>query len=90
MNASQVGNILGIFVASIILPIIVLIVCNFIPTAKRNPKVVYSICGVLAVAVAFISVAGGGEALSSAIAAIFAALFFFWGYKRAAKKIAAT
>jgi len=88
MSAGQVGYIIGAFLVSIVLPMGVVIVCNFIPAAKRNPKIVYSVCGVLAVAIAFISVAGGGDVLSSAIAAILAALFFFWGYKRAAKKIA--
>jgi hypothetical protein len=86
MGAGQIGNIIGVFLFSILLPVIILIVCNFIPAAKRKPQIVYGICAVLAVAVCFLSVAGGGEALNSIIAAILAGLFFFWGYRRAAKK----
>ncbi len=88
MSAGQIGNIIGIFVASIVVPVIVLIVSNFIPAAKRNPKVVYGVCGVLAVAVAFVSAAGSGDIASSAIAAVLAGLLIYWGYTRAAKKIA--
>jgi hypothetical protein len=88
MGAGQFGFIVGGFFASILLPVIILIVCNFIPAAKRNPKVVYSICGVLAVGVAFLSTSGGGDVFSSIIVAVLAVAFFFWGYTRAAKKVA--
>jgi hypothetical protein len=89
MGAAQVGYIVGGFFASILVPVIILIICNFIPAAKRNPKVVYGICGILAVAVAFVSATGGGDIVSAGIVAVLAALFFFWGYTRAAKKVAA-
>jgi galactitol-specific phosphotransferase system IIC component len=88
MGAGQFGYIVGGFFASILLPVIILIVCNFIPAAKRNPKVVYGICAVLAVAVAFVSASGGGDVFSSIIVAVLAVAFFFWGYTRAAKKVA--
>jgi hypothetical protein len=90
MGIGQLRNVLGIFVVCNILPVILLIACNFIPAAKRNPKVVYGICAVLAPAVACIMVARGGDGLSSAVAVILAELFFFWEYRRAARKNAAS
>jgi hypothetical protein len=86
MGIGQLRSFLGVFVVCNILPVILLIACNFIPAAKRNPKVVYGICGVLALAVACITVARGGDALSSAFAVILAELLFFWEYRRAARK----
>jgi hypothetical protein len=87
MGAGEIGSIIGVFVASILLPVIILIVCNFIPAPKRNPKVVYSICAVLAVAVCFLGASGGGSYIDAVISAGLVVAFFYWGYRRATKKI---
>ena len=86
MGAGEIGSILGGFVASIILPVVIRIICNFIAAAKRNPKIVYSICAVLAVAVCFVSVNGGRSVLDALLSAVLAAVFLGWGYIRTAKK----
>jgi hypothetical protein len=94
LNA-QLGYLFADSIVSIVLPMGVVVVCNYIPAAKGNPKIVYSICGAIAVAMAFTGGLGGNSiglggyrVLTAAIAAILAALFFFWGYKQAARKIA--
>jgi hypothetical protein len=84
MEPAQVGYLIGVFIGIIFIPVLILIVCNFIPAAKRNPKIVYSICGVLTVLLALVASPNGGIAF---IMAVLGALFFFWGYKRAARKI---
>jgi hypothetical protein len=71
-----------------LLPVIILIVCNFIPAAKRKPEIVYSICAALAIAVCFLGASGGGSYLDATIPAALAVAFLYWGYTRAAKKIA--
>jgi len=86
MEPAQVGNIIGYFFGIILLPVIILIVCNFIPAAKRNPEIVYGVCGTLAVFLALLSAAGGANILNSTISAVLGALFFFFGYRRASKK----
>jgi hypothetical protein len=88
MAAGEIGSIIGAFMMSILLPIIILIVCNFIPAAKRNPKMVYSICTVLAVAICFLGATAGGSYIDALISAGLAVAFFYWGYTRAAKKVA--
>jgi len=88
MGAGQIGNIMGTFLASIILPVIILIICNFIPAAKRNPKIVYGICVVLAVAACAITLnGGGGNVLDASLAAVLAIAFLYWGYVRAEKRV---
>jgi hypothetical protein len=83
MEPAQAGYFLGMFLGTILFPVIILIVCNFFPAGKRNPKVVYSSCGVLAVLIAFLV---GGNWLRENLLAVLGALFFFWGYRRATKK----
>ena len=89
MGAAQLGYVIGESLFSLVLPITILIVCNFIPAAKRKPKIVYGICAALGVAVCFIGVAGGGDVVLSSIAAALSVEFFYRGYARAAKKAAA-
>src|ERR1039458_8230905 len=88
-GAGEIGSILGGFVASIILPVVILIICNFIAAAKSNPKIVYGICVVLAVAICFVSVNGGGSVLDASLSAVLAIAFLGWGYIRAARKLTA-
>jgi hypothetical protein len=84
MTPERLGYLTGMFLAIIFIPVVILIVCNFIPAAKRNPKIVYSVCGVLTVLLAFVASPNGVIAF---IMAALGALFFFWGYTRAAKKL---
>jgi hypothetical protein len=86
MGAGEIGNITGTFLMAILLPVLILIVCNFISAPKRNPAVVYGICGVLAVAVPFLALNAGGSVVDTVIAAALAGAFMLWGYTRAAKK----
>lgn len=87
MGAGEIGSILGGFMVSIILPVVILIICNFIAAAKRNPKIVYGICVVLAGAVCFVSVNGGGSVLDAFLSAVLAVVFLGWGYMRAARQL---
>jgi len=86
MGAGEIGSIIGGFLTSIVLPVIILIVCNFIAAAKRNTKSVYGICAVLAVAICFVAVNGGGSVLDASLSAVLAVAFLGWGYARASSK----
>jgi hypothetical protein len=84
VEPAVVGYLVGIFIGIILIPVLILIVCNFIPAAKRKPRAVYGGCGVLTVLLSVAVIKNSGVAL---VMSILGALFFFWGYKRAAKKI---
>jgi hypothetical protein len=44
MGAGEIGYIVGGFFTAILVPVLILIVCNFVLAARRNPKIVYGIC----------------------------------------------
>ena len=87
MGAGEIGYVVGVFLASLVLPVIVLVVCNFIAGAKRNPKIVYGVCVVLAVATCLVSAGGGNGVLDALLAATLSVAFLGWGYVRAARAI---
>lgn len=89
MGAGEIGYILGAFATAILLPALVLIVCNFIPAAKRHPKVIYGICAVLAVIPPTLAMRVSGTYGDSAIGIVLALGVLYWGYSRDAKKAAA-
>ena len=84
MTPEQMGYLIGLFLGIIFIPVAIVIVCHFIPAAKRNPRIVYSICAVLTV---LLALAASPNGVIASIMAVLGALFFFWGYKRAAKKV---
>jgi hypothetical protein len=86
MRAGEIGYVIGGFVTAMLLPVLILIVSNFIPPTKRNPSILYGICGILAIGVPFLALNGGASALDSVIAAALAGALTWWGYTRAAKK----
>jgi hypothetical protein len=85
MGVGEIRSILDGFVASIIFPVIILILCHFIPAAKRNPKIVYGICIVLAAVTCFVAVYGGGSIRDAALETLLAAGVLSLGYVRASK-----
>jgi hypothetical protein len=88
MSAAWLGYIAGVFTASILLPVLLLIVFRLTPL-KRRPRIAYGIAGALAALMPFGSVRAGGDRPAAAIAAVLAAGFFWLAYRRAAKKLAA-
>jgi hypothetical protein len=86
MTATAVGYVIGGFFFSLLVPVLILIVCHFIPAANRNPKVVYGICGLVAIVPALLIVGVDHSAWLSVVSAMLALAFIFWGYTRAAKK----
>jgi hypothetical protein len=81
-----VGFVLGVFLASMFIPVILLIVFGLTPL-KRKPKISHGVAGVLAIATAFAAAGGGGDPLASVLAAILAAAVFWWGYARAKRRL---
>jgi hypothetical protein len=87
MGAGEFGEVLGGFMADILVPVVVLIICSFIPAAKRNPKIVYGICGLLVLVTAGLAARVAGEAIYPMASGVLAEGFLCWGYSRAAKKL---
>jgi hypothetical protein len=88
MSAGMVGYIIGGFFASILLPVLILVVARFVGPMRRNPKVVYSVCAVLALLVCAGGANGADNWWPPAIAAVLALLFLLVGYVRETKKSA--
>ena len=86
MGAGDIGYITGAFVTALLLPVLIFVASNFIPAAKRNRRVLYGICGLLAIATPFLAVTGGGSIIDAAVAAALAGALIWWGYTRAVKK----
>jgi hypothetical protein len=51
---AHTGSVLGYFPFIVALPAGVAVICHYIDTAKRHPKIVYTLCGLLALCVAFL------------------------------------
>src|ERR1035441_10561913 len=88
MGAAEIGYIIGGFITALLVPVLILIVSNFIPAAKRNPHLLYGICAVTATLAAFIGASVGGNYADSTISWLVAEAFLYWGYRGAAKKLA--
>jgi|ERR1019366_1121726 hypothetical protein len=86
MGAAEIGYIIGGFITALLVPVLILIVSNFIPAAKRNPHLLYGICAVTATLAAFIGASVGGNYADSTISWLLAEAFLYWGYRGAAKK----
>lgn len=86
MSAGQIGYVIGGFFFALLLPVLILIVCRFIPVAQRRPEIIYGICGLLAVATPFLAAVVSRDIVSSALSATLAGGLIFWGYKRTVKK----
>lgn len=81
----EIGQFIGMFFASIAIPVVILIILLLVPATKRRPMLAYGATGVLATLFPWVSI---GENYGMKFAAsILAAIFFFWGYSRARKKI---
>jgi hypothetical protein len=74
--------------ASIFVPVILLIIFGFTPL-KQKPKIAYGITGALAVLIPFVALLGGDDLVQCVLASALVAGFFWWGYKRAARKLTA-
>lgn len=77
--SSHVAAVLGYFPFIVVIPAAVAIICNRIPTAKRHPKLVYSLCGSLSLVIAyFLSTVPGGtfKGIDLAMAGALSALCF--------------
>lgn len=83
MGAAMFGNVLGLFIASILVPVLLLIVFRFTPL-RRRPALTYGIAGVLAALTPFVTAAE--NVFPALIASIMAAFFFAFGYLRAAAR----
>ena len=51
---AHAGSVLGYFPFIVALPAGVAVTCNHIDAAKQRPKIVYTLCGLLALCVAFL------------------------------------
>ena len=87
MSAGMVGYILGGTMASLLVPVLILISARFIAPLKRNPRVVYPVCAVLVLLVCSLGPSVSGEWLAAAISAVLALLFLWWGYRRDARAV---
>jgi hypothetical protein len=86
LGAAQIQYIIGGFVTALLVPVLILVVSNFIPAAKRNPHLLYGICAVTATVAAIIGASVGGNYADSAVSWLLAEAFIYWGYRGAAKK----
>ena len=84
----MLGYIIGGTLASLLVPVLILVAARFIGPMKRNPKVVYTVCGVLAVLASALPASSSGEWGAAAISAVLALLFLWWGYRRDARALA--
>lgn len=86
MSAGVFGYIIGGFLGSLLLPILVLIAAKFIGPMKQHPRIVYSISSILTLPVpalaASVSLLWGPAAISVALAL----LVLFWDYRRSRRK----
>ena len=84
----MIGYIFGVTVASLLVPVLILIAARFIGPMKRNSRVVYTVCAVLAVLACALSASSSAEWGAAVISAVLALLFLWWGYRRDARALA--
>jgi hypothetical protein len=83
------GYMLGAFLASLLIPFLILIAAKFIGPLKRHPKVVYSVCGVLVIFVC--SLGANSDNWPYLIIPAALALLVLWrGYRRDMKDAQST
>jgi len=88
MSAAMFGYIIGGTLASLLVPVLILIAARFIGPWKRNPKVIYAICAVLVLLTCSLGPSVSGEWIAGAISAALALLFLWWGYRRDVRALA--
>lgn len=86
MGPAELGAIIGGFFIGILLPVLILIVCNFIPSVQRSPGIVYTVCILIAIAMPFLGASVSGNYVDASISGCLGGAFIWWGYTRAAKK----
>src|SRR5271156_6759245 len=90
---AHTGSVLGYFPFSVALPAGVAVTCNHIDAAKRHPKIVYTLCGLLALCVAFLLSRLPGtifRGVDLGAAALLAASCFVWAYLRVSNVVTKT
>jgi hypothetical protein len=83
----MIGYIIGGTLTSLLVPVLILVAARFIGSMQRNPKVVYTVCAVLAVLTCMLAGSSGNWG-AAAISAVLALLFLWWGYRRDATVLA--
>lgn len=86
MNAGLIGYMIGMIAASLVLPIIVLVVLTLIPATKGKHAVNYGIAGAIAVITPWIAL--GDQMGLALVASLILAGIFYWQYKRSNAKSA--
>jgi MFS family permease len=86
LGAAKIGYIIGGFITALLVPVLILVVSNFIPAAKRNPHVLYGICAVTATVATIIGASVGGNYADLAISWLLAQALIYWGYRSAVRK----
>jgi hypothetical protein len=78
-TAGQAGSFIGSIVATLIIPLILLIIFKLIPAMRRRPAISNGIPGALGVLIAFV---GGMPMTQEVIVAALVAALFYWQYRR--------
>ncbi len=86
MNAGLIGYMVGTIAASLVLPVILLVVLKLIPATKGKHAVNYGIAGSIAVITPWIAL--GDQMGLALVASLILAGIFYWQYKRLSAKAA--
>jgi hypothetical protein len=86
MNTFDIGHFVGMLLAALVGPLILLIVFKLIPAMRRRPGASNGITGVLAVLIAFVPV--NTPLVEKVVAAALLAALFYWQYTRDLRALA--
>jgi len=83
MDPGFIPSLIGMVLASLVLPMLLFVPLALIPATKSRHKLRYVTSGALAMAMPWLMVTNGAPALRASVATILLGALFYWSYRRA-------
>lgn len=83
MIADVIRQMIGMVLASLILPMLIFVPLTYLPATKGRHKLKYMVTGAIAVTMPWVMVNGGASPANALVASFILGSLFYWSYLRA-------
>lgn len=83
MIAEVIQQMIGMVLASLIVPMLIFVPLTYLPATKRRHKLKYMVAGAIAVTMPWVMVNGGAPPARALVASFILGILFYWSYLRA-------